>query len=57
VPLVIADSAVNTLDVVAELEADLGKPVVTANQATLWKGLRLLGRPPRVPRAGALLTG
>jgi maleate cis-trans isomerase len=57
VPLVVPDSAVNTLEVVAELETDLGRPVVTANQATLWKGLRLLGRAPRVPGAGALLTG
>jgi maleate isomerase len=57
VPLVIPDSAVNTLAMVAELETDLGRPVVTANQATLWKGLRLLGRASRVPRAGVLLTG
>lgn len=57
VPVLIPDSAVNTLDLVAELEASLGRPVVTANQATLWKGLRLLGRPAQVPGAGALLAG
>ena len=33
-----------TYDVVAELEAELGKPVITANQATIWASLRLLGR-------------
>jgi maleate cis-trans isomerase len=56
VPLVIPDSAVDTLDRVADLEADLGRPVVTANQATLWQGLRLLGAPPVVPAAGRLLA-
>ena len=57
VPLLIPDSAVNTLDLVATLEAELGRPVVTANQATLWKGLALLGMPSAVPGAGLLLTG
>jgi maleate isomerase len=57
VPLMIPDAAVNTLEVVVELEAALARPVVTANQATLWQGLRLLGRPVPVPAAGALLAG
>jgi maleate cis-trans isomerase len=57
VPLLIPDSAVNTLELVGELERDLGRPVVTANQATLWKGLGLLGLPARVPGVGALLAG
>jgi maleate cis-trans isomerase len=57
VPVLIPDSAVNTLDLVAELEASLGRLVVTANQATLWKGLTLLGMPPAVPAAGRLLAG
>lgn len=56
-PLVIADAAINTLDLVATLEADLGRPVVTANQATLWRGLGLLGLPRRALAAGALLAG
>ncbi len=33
-----------TYDLIAELEDDLGKPVVTANQASMWAVLRLLGR-------------
>ena len=33
-----------TYDVIAELEQELDKPVVTANQATLWAALRLVGR-------------
>jgi maleate isomerase len=35
-----------TYDLVADLEAELGKPVVTANQATMWAALRVLGRRP-----------
>jgi len=38
------------------LEASLGRPVMTANQATLWKGLTLLEVPPAVPRGGRLLA-
>lgn len=33
-----------TYDVIAPLEAELGKPVVTANQATMWALLRRVGR-------------
>lgn len=33
-----------TFDVIAELERELGKPVLTANQVTLWSALRVLGR-------------
>jgi maleate isomerase len=39
----IACTALPTLDVLAPLEADLGKPVVSANQATMWGALRLAG--------------
>jgi maleate isomerase len=33
-----------TYDVIAELEADLGKPVLTANQVTMWSALAVIGR-------------
>ncbi len=33
-----------TYDVIAALEADLGKPVLTANQVTMWSALTLAGR-------------
>jgi maleate isomerase len=56
VPLVIPDSAVNTLDLVGDLEARLGRTVITANQATLWHALMLAGVPPAVPAAGRLLA-
>ncbi|MEO5740365.1 MAG: aspartate/glutamate racemase family protein, partial [Vicinamibacterales bacterium] len=32
-----------TLGVVARLEAELGKPVITSNQATFWQALRATG--------------
>ena len=32
-----------TVDIIEHLEQDLGKPVVTANQATMWEALRLTG--------------
>lgn len=34
----------STYDVIAELECELGKPVLTANQVTMWSALRALGR-------------
>jgi maleate isomerase len=33
-----------TYDVIAPLERELGKPVLTANQVTMWSALRVLGR-------------
>jgi maleate isomerase len=34
----------STYDVIAGLEEELGKPVVTANQATMWAALKVIGR-------------
>ncbi|XVH30863.1 aspartate/glutamate racemase family protein [Haloferacaceae archaeon DSL9] len=45
-----------TLPVVERLEADLGVPVVTSNQATLWDLLRVAGVPPIDLVPGALST-
>jgi maleate isomerase len=33
-----------TYDVIATLERDLGKPVLTANQVTMWSALNVIGR-------------
>lgn len=41
--VIIPDTAVNSLSLIPELEAALGKPVVTANQACLQQGAVLLG--------------
>lgn len=42
--------------VVAELETELGVPVVTSTQATLWRLLRLAGIADRLPGYGRLLA-
>lgn len=38
-----------TFDLIALLEAQLGKPVLTANQVTMWGALRAIGRQIRGP--------
>ncbi|KZM74828.1 aspartate/glutamate racemase family protein [Nocardia terpenica] len=43
--LLIPDTAMHTVSVLPELEAALGKPVLTANQVTVWEGIRLAGYP------------
>ncbi len=53
-PIVLPDTAINSLDLVEELEAIAGRPVIAANQATLWQGLRLLGLDVTIPEAGTL---
>ena len=45
-----------TIDVVSELEADLGKPVVTANLASFWHALQLLSIKVSLSGYGVLLT-
>ena len=42
--VVVSCTNLPTYDIISELEHDLGKPVVTANQASMWAVLRLLGR-------------
>ena len=39
-----------------DMEAGLGKPVLTANQATVWHALQLIGREPVVPERGSLFA-
>jgi maleate cis-trans isomerase len=46
---------IHSIDVIAELEDALGRPVVTSNQAALWKSLRLAGIGDAVPGLGYLL--
>ncbi len=41
-------------EAVPRIEGDLGKPVVTSNQASLWAALQRLGRPARTEGAGRL---
>jgi maleate isomerase len=44
-PLIIPDTAIDSLDLLEGLESVLGRPVITANQASLWHGLRLADYP------------
>ena len=47
---------IRVLEVIARLEADLGLPLVTSNQAAAWYCLRRLGLPDTVPGYGRLLA-
>ena len=47
-----------TLETIRQLESDFGKPVVTSNQAGMWKVLRMCGiDPPRGSEGGRLFDG
>ncbi|GAA1184492.1 maleate cis-trans isomerase family protein [Nesterenkonia xinjiangensis] len=53
--MLVPDTAMHSLGWIPELEEALGKPVLTANQVTIWEGLRLTGRPaPALPMLGRL---
>jgi maleate cis-trans isomerase len=52
--VLVPDTAMHTLEIVDKLESAVGKPVLTANQVTVWKGLELLGPVPPLPGLGAL---
>ncbi len=54
--LFISCTSLHTLDVIERLETDLGKPVVTSNQATIWNLLRLAGIKDREAGFGKLLS-
>ena len=56
-PLLIPDTAISTLGMIGALEASIGRPLVSGNQATLWHSLLLLGHDCRVPDCGVLLGG
>jgi maleate cis-trans isomerase len=54
--VLLPDTALHTAAYLAELEETLGKPVLTANQVTMWEGLRLAERKAWVygPQLGTL---
>lgn len=54
--LLIPDTALHTLEVIPALEARLGKPVLTANQVTIWHGLQLADAPTVSPLLGTLFS-
>lgn len=55
--VLVPDTAMHTLAIIEDLEAAVSKPVLTANQVTVWKGLELLGPVPALPGLGALFGG
>jgi maleate isomerase len=50
----ISCSNLRTLEIIESLERDLGKPVVTSNQASMWAMLRLVADKRVIPGAGRL---
>ena len=42
--IVVSCTNLSTYDLIAPLERELGKPIVTANQATMWAALGAIGR-------------
>lgn len=53
--LVLACTNWKTMDVIERLERDLGKPVVTTTQASLWAALRIVGGVAALAGYGRLL--
>ncbi|MEF9904095.1 maleate cis-trans isomerase family protein [Streptomyces sp. P9-A2] len=54
--LLLPDTALHTAAHLPALEKELGKPVLTANQVSVWEGLRLADRRVNAPSLGALFT-
>lgn len=54
--LLLPDTALHTVAHIPALEKELGKPVLTANQVTVWEALRLADRRANAPGLGALFT-
>ncbi|NGN69876.1 decarboxylase [Streptomyces sp. A7024] len=55
--VLLPDTALHSAEHITALEAELGKPVLTANQVTVWEGLRLLGEQVGpVPELGRLFS-
>ena len=52
--VLVPDTALHTLAWIPDLQAELGMPVLTANQVTIFEGLRLLGPVPPLPGLGDL---
>jgi maleate cis-trans isomerase len=54
--LLLPDTALHTVSHLPTLEKELGKPVLTAHQVTLWEALRLTDRRINAPQLGQLFT-
>ncbi|MGW2617312.1 maleate cis-trans isomerase family protein [Streptomyces sp. NPDC001500] len=54
--VLLPSTALHTAACLPALEKELGKPVLTANQVTVWEGLRLTDRRVHAPGLGALFV-
>ena len=54
--VLIPDTTLHTAAHLTALEKDLAKPVLTANQVTVWEALRLVDRRVNAPSLGTLFT-
>ncbi|MFF7879380.1 decarboxylase [Streptomyces sp. NPDC007896] len=54
--VLVPDTALHTAAHLPALEKDLSKPVLTANQVTVWEALRLADRKVNAPTLGTLFT-
>ncbi|MFD9329173.1 decarboxylase [Streptomyces sp. NPDC060065] len=54
--VLLPDTALHTASHIPALETALAKPVLTANQVTVWEALRLATRRVNAPKLGALFT-
>lgn len=54
--VLIPDTALHTVDFLPDLEAAVGKTVLTANQVTMWEALRLANRLTPQSNLGRLMT-
>ncbi|MND01019.1 Maleate isomerase [compost metagenome] len=52
--MLMACTNLHTTDVIQDMEAAIGCPVLTSNQSTLWYCLRRLGRNDNIPELGQL---
>jgi maleate cis-trans isomerase len=54
--VLLPDTAMHSVRFMDHLEKALGKPVLAANQVTLWEGLRLANRTVPIPSMGTLFN-
>ena len=54
--VLVPDTALTTTQHIAGLEVELGKPVLTANQVTIWYALQVAGVLTQAPGFGRLLA-
>ncbi|MBN1191430.1 MAG: aspartate/glutamate racemase family protein [Dehalococcoidales bacterium] len=54
--LFISCTSLHTFEIIEKLETDLGKPVITSNQVTIWNMLRLAGINDKIAGYGQLLS-